>query len=137
MGCPVGYTRSMHQRVFPVLALLLASAVVGLSAHLKVEKTFPATDATVVTAPERIQVWFSQSPTMAVSALTLEGPKGAVELGKLAAGKVDEKLDRSLVAAVVGPLTPGKYTASWKASGNDGHIQTGTFEFTYAPASRR
>jgi len=116
------------------LVLLVTAAVVGLSAHLKVEKTFPVTDATVTTAPERIQVWFSQSPTIAVSALTLEGPSGSVELGKVAAGNADGKPDRSLVAAVVGRLVPGKYVATWKTSGSDGHIQTETFEFTYTPA---
>jgi methionine-rich copper-binding protein CopC len=127
----------MLRRVLPVLVLLLSVAVAGLSAHLKVEKTYPAADATVTVAPDRIQVWYSQNPTLAVSALALEGPSGTVELGKLAAGSVDGKPDRSLVAAVVGRLTPGKYTASWKTSGNDGHIQTDTFEFTYTPASQR
>lgn len=116
------------------LALLFSVAAVTLSAHLAVSKTFPVADSTVTTAPDRLQVWFTQAPTMPVSALSLEGPKGKIELGKVAAGQADGKADRSLVAPIVGTLEPGKYTASWKTSGNDGHILTGTFAFTYAPA---
>jgi methionine-rich copper-binding protein CopC len=125
----------MLRRVFPVTAILLSVAVIGLSAHLKVERTFPATGGTVTTSPDRIQVWFSQNPTLAISGLSLEGPKGKVELGKVAAGKDGEKPDMSLVAPITGTLEAGKYTASWKTSGNDGHILTGTFEFTYKPAN--
>jgi methionine-rich copper-binding protein CopC len=116
--------------LFPIAALVFVSVAV-LSAHLKVEKTLPATDATVATAPTQIQVWFSQAPTVAVSGLTLEGPSGKVELGKVAAGMTDGKADHSIVAPIVGKVAPGKYTASWKTSGTDGHILTGTFEFTF------
>jgi len=125
----------MSKRVVPVLVFLLSIAVVGLSAHLKVERTAPVADATVADAPTRIQVWFSQNPTMAVSALSLKGPEGTVELGKVEAGRTDGKPDRSLVAPVVGRLVPGVYTATWKTSGNDGHIQTDTFTFTFTPGS--
>jgi methionine-rich copper-binding protein CopC len=116
------------------LALLFSVATVALSAHLAVSKTFPVTGGTITTTPDRLQVWFTQAPTMAVSALSLEGPKGKVELGKVAAGQADGKADRSLVAPIVGKLEPGKYIGSWKTSGNDGHILTGTFEFTYSQA---
>lgn len=125
----------MFRRVAPVCVCLLLVAVVGLSAHLKVERTAPVTDATVTEAPVRIQVWFSQSPTLPVSALSLEGPQGAVELGKVEAGRTDGKPDRSLVAPIVGKLEPGVYTATWKTSGSDGHIQTDTFTFTLKPAA--
>jgi len=125
----------MSKRVVPVLVFLLSIAVVGLSAHLKVERTTPVADSTVAEAPTRIQVWFSQNPTMAVSALSLEGPQGTVELGKVEAGRTDGKPDRSLVAPVIGRLVPGAYTATWKTSGSDGHIQTETFTFTFTPGS--
>lgn len=113
-----------------VAVLVLASTAV-LSAHLKVDKTLPATGATVTTAPTQIQVWFSQAPTVAVSGLSLEGPSGKVELGKVTAGMTEGKADHSLVATVVGVVAPGKYTVSWKTSGADGHMLTGTFEFTF------
>lgn len=122
----------MRRLTLPVLALVLSLAAVTLSAHLSVSKTFPAAGTTISESPQRLQVWFTQSPTVAVSGLALEGPKGKVEVGKVAAGQADGKPDRSLVAPVVGELEPGKYIASWKTSGNDGHILNGTFEFTVA-----
>jgi methionine-rich copper-binding protein CopC len=130
---PLSYALRMslvRSRMFVLVGVLLASAVVALSAHLKVEKTLPESGATITAAPKELRVWFSQNPTLPVSSLTLEGPNGKVEMGKVAAGQTDGKADRSVVAAIVGTLTPGKYTASWKTSGSDGHILTGTFEFT-------
>jgi methionine-rich copper-binding protein CopC len=119
----------VRSRVFLLVGALLVSTVVALSAHLKVEKTFPESGATIEATPKELRVWFSQNPTLPVSGLALEGPSGKVELGKVAAGQTDGKPDRSLAAGIAATLAPGKYTASWKTSGNDGHIQTGTFEF--------
>lgn len=118
-----------------LLPLLLIVSVVSLSAHLKVEKTFPTADSTTTTAPERLQVWFSQAPTLPVSSLTLEGPAGRVALGKIAAGSQDGTPDRSLVAPITGSVAAGAYTVTWKTAGADGHIQTGTFTFTFTPGS--
>lgn len=122
-------------RLIRLLPLLLIAGVVSLSAHLKVEKTFPATDSTVTTAPERLQVWFSQAPTLPVSSLTLEGPNGRVTLGKVAAGSSDGKPDRSLVAPITGSLAAGTYSVTWKTAGADGHILTDTFSFSFTPGS--
>lgn len=119
-----------RSRAAALAALLLTGAVVSLSAHLKVEKTLPEAGAVIETAPTELRVWFSQKPTVPVSSLALEGPGGPITLGKVAAGQTDGKADRSLVSAITGPLPAGKYTAAWKTSGGDGHIQTGTFEFT-------
>jgi hypothetical protein len=122
-------------RTFGATVAVVVIAVAAVSAHLKVEKTLPATDATITATPARLQVWFSQTPTLAVSSLTLEGPDGRVIVGKVAAGQLDGKPDRSLVAPITGKMTAGAYTVTWKTSGPDGHIQTGTFGFTFAPAS--
>lgn len=116
------------------LVLLLSATAMALPVHLSVSKTFPATGTTITETPSHLQVWFSQAPTLAVSALSLEGPKGKVELGKVALGQSEGKADRSLVASIGGSLQPGKYTATWKTSGSDGHMLNGTFEFTLAPA---
>ncbi len=121
---------SRLRRLLPLVVLIITSVAV-VSAHLKVDKTFPATGATVTSAPAQIQVWFSQAPTVAVSGLALEGPSGKVELGKVTAGMAEGKPDNSVVAPVIGTVPPGVYTVSWRTSGADGHILTGTFEFTF------
>lgn len=126
----------MHLRIHQwsgALAVVLLMAGVALSAHLKVEKTFPESDATVSSVPDRLQVWFSQAPTVPVSSLSLEGPNGKVAVGKATAGKADGKTDRSIVAPITGTLSAGKYTVTWKTSGTDGHILTGTFDFIVKP----
>lgn len=126
----------MHLRVRQwagALAVGILVTGVALSAHLKVERTFPETDATMTSSPERLQVWFSQAPTVPVSSLSLEGPNGKVAVGKATAGKVDGKTDRSIVAPITGNLSAGKYTVTWKTSGSDGHILTGTFDFIVKP----
>lgn len=122
-------------RFLRLLSILLIVCVVSVSAHLKVEKTFPAADSSVATTPDRLQVWFSQAPTVPVSSLTLEGPDGRVTLGKVAAGRQDGKPDRSLLAPITGVMAAGTYTVTWKTSGADGHIQTDTFVFTFKPAT--
>jgi methionine-rich copper-binding protein CopC len=116
----------------PVVAALLLAGTATLAAHLKVEKTSPAADATITTQPQQVRVLFSQAPTLAISSLALEGPNGKVALGKVAAGQTDGRADHSLVATVPDQLPPGAYTVTWRTSGPDGHIQTGTFAFTLA-----
>lgn len=112
------------------VAGVATAGVAPLVAHLAVRKSDPANKATITASPARVAVWFNQNPTLAVSGLSLEGPKGAVKLGDVKAGD-----ERSLVADVLEPLQPGPHTLTWKTAGNDGHVITGTRTFTYAPAS--
>ncbi|MCR4376028.1 MAG: copper resistance protein CopC [Acidobacteria bacterium] len=111
-------------------AVLLLTGLTLSAFHFRVEKTMPAEGATITVAPKQIQIWFSEAPTMVVSSITVTGPSGKVELGNLAPGRNGDGPDNSVVADVKGALSPGKYTVSWRASGRDGHMLTGTFEFT-------
>jgi methionine-rich copper-binding protein CopC len=104
------------------LGVVLASTVV--LAHMKATKFEPATNSTVTTA-SKLQVWFTQAPDPKVSKLELTGPGGAVKLGA-----VQVAADKSIMAPVEGPLGNGRYTASWQAAGDDGHVQKGTYSFT-------
>ncbi len=113
-----------------LLAAVILAGVTLSAFHLRVEKTLPVEGATITVAPKQIRVWFSEAPTLVVSAITVTGPSGKVELGKLALGRNGDTQDNSFVADVKGELSPGKYTVSWRTSGKDGHILTGTFEFT-------
>ena len=108
-------------RWFLLLAVALA---VPLYAHMKIEKTEPATDSTISTAPKQIQVWFNETPDIKVTKMSLSGPSGEA---KVAAPRVDGK---AITAAVTGPLADGAYTATWQSAGDDGHLQKGEFKFT-------
>lgn len=115
-------------RLLPALLLLF---VVSLGAvHLKMDKASPAEGATITAAPAQIRIWFTEAPTLVVSSVVVTGPSGKIELGKLALGKTGDQPDRSIVAEVKGTLSPGKHVVSWKTSGNDGHMLSGSFEFT-------
>lgn len=115
-------------RLVPIVVLLAAATLSAF--HLRVEKTSPNEGATITVAPTRIQIWFSEAPTLAVTGITVTGPSGKVALGKLAFGKSGDEPDHSVVADVTGALSPGKFTVAWKTSGKDGHMLTGSYEFT-------
>lgn len=119
---------STRRELLLVVAGVAVGAVAPVFAHLGVRKSEPANKSTIASSPERITIWFNQAPALAVSSFALEGPKGAVKLGDVAAGE-----EQSLTAAVLEPLQAGPHTLTWKTAGNDGHVITGTRVFTYAP----
>jgi methionine-rich copper-binding protein CopC len=73
----------------------------------------------------RVQVWFTQAPDPKVSKIEVAGPGGAVKLGAL-----QVTAEKSIMAPVEAALGNGRYTASWQAAGDDGHVQKGTFSFS-------
>jgi methionine-rich copper-binding protein CopC len=107
-----------------LLILLAALAVTPLFAHMKLEKSEPAADATVSAPPAHLKIWFSESPDVKVSKLNLTGPSGTV---KLSTPKADGK---SIVSDIEGQIGDGVYTATWQSAGDDGHVQKGEFKFT-------
>lgn len=106
-------------------AILLAALAAPLLAHMNLVKSEPPADAALKTAPRHVQVWFSQEPDPMVSKLEMNGPAGAVKLVGF-----HPMPDKSLMAMVGEKLTDGRYTVSWQAAGDDGHIQKGEFAFT-------
>ncbi|MDP6609039.1 MAG: copper resistance protein CopC [Vicinamibacterales bacterium] len=109
-----------------VTALLTAPA---LFAHLAVTKTMPEADASVA-PPSAVQVWFTQSPELSVSALSLKHDNMAVAIGDVTAGE-----DNSLVAEVGDTLASGSYTVEWRTAGDDGHVLRGEFAFQVSDAA--
>lgn len=114
-----------RSRTLPATIAALLLAAVTLSAHMKLAKTLPADGSAVTASPAELRLWFTQSPDLKVSRLSLQGPSGAVTVGA-----VEAAAEQSLRAAISGTLTDGKYTASWQTAGADGHVQKGTFSFT-------
>lgn len=115
-------------RIFATAALVLATAflcVAALNAHMALAKSMPAADSTITAPPAGIQVWFTQTPDVKVSRLTLTGPSGAVKLNA-----PEAKDDRSIVATIAGEMADGVYTLAWLSAGDDGHVQKGDFTFT-------
>ncbi len=106
-----------------VAALMLAASVL-MQAHAKLEKTEPAANATVTTAPPHVQLFFSEAPDVAVSKLEIKGPSDKVKLVQT------HVMGKSLMAVVDGEMADGVYTVLWSTTGDDGHPQKGEFKFT-------
>jgi methionine-rich copper-binding protein CopC len=95
--------------------------------HLHLLRSAPAADSTVA-SPASVQLWFTESPQLAVTTVRMTGPgEHAVRLGRVRAGA-----DHSVVANVQGHLAPGRYTISWRTMSRDGHPMRGTIPFTVA-----
>ena len=107
------------------LAAVLCLTPVLLSAHVKLTRSSPQANAALDSSPAKLQLWFNQEPLLLMSAITLTGPAGAIKLDAPRAGG-----ERSLVVAVGTTLEPGAYRIAWKTAGDDGHVISGTVDFS-------
>src|SRR5580658_10287165 len=105
-----------------VLVVLALSAVPR--AHTKLLKTEPADGAVLSAVPQDVELWFDEKPDVSVSRIEIAGPSGSVELGP-----THSMSEKSLMAVVKGNIGDGKYTVTWRAAGDDGHVSKGTFSF--------
>lgn len=114
------------------VALLLSLTMTSTAAalfHNRLTKSAPEKDSVLTSAPAMIRLWFAEPPEPALSGITLlRSDSSKVGLEKL---KKTDPL--SVGAALSAPLAPGTYTVQWKASGKDGHVIRGSYQFRYAP----
>ena len=101
--------------------------------HLRLEKSEPAKDETLATAPKAIRLWFSLAPEMAVTAIKLSDANGNPVA--LAAPTRGSGAKDPVESATQGPLAAGPYTVSWKTSSKDGHPIRGDYSFTVKGAA--
>jgi len=119
-----------HTRRSALVALLVvAGLTVGLQAHMKLEKSEPANNATVAKAPAAISLFFSEKIDVAVSKVVLKGASGDMALS--APHAMGEK---HLMAPIKGTLPDGAYTVTWQSAGTDGHVIKGQLAFTVKAA---
>lgn len=79
-------------------------------------------------SPRLLKLWFSESIELKGTSVRVANAKGeAVKLGKLS---VDTAALAPAIVVVPQSLAAGKYTITWRASGDDGHPSTGKFSFT-------
>ena len=118
---------SRATRCWLVVAAVCFSTAL-LSAHLKLTRSTPAADDVLESPPGALQLWFSEEPVLPLSGMTLTGPGGPLKLEPLLSGS-----ERSLVAKIGATLEPGAYRVEWKAAGDDGHVISGTVQFSIKP----
>ncbi len=103
--------------------------------HLHLERSEPAANDTVVSAPAAVRLWFSEQPELAVTTIRLSAAAGAaVALAPLTR-------DTGATAPVVAPLRAhppaGTYNVWWRSAARDGHVSTGQFQFVIAASGSK
>lgn len=130
----------MHFIRRSVLALTIGAACASAAwataplRHLALKRAEPAADSTVAAAPTQLALYFTATPTLRLSSVTLIGPKGPVALAPLT---LDSTKGAPLVAKISGTLVPGAQEVTWRTASADGHAITGKYSFTYTPRATR
>jgi methionine-rich copper-binding protein CopC len=89
----------------------------------------PGADSTVAVAPTTLKLYWTQSPRIDVTQVRLWS--AANQRITLAAPKLSEANRLVLEVPVTGQMADGVYTVTWRTAGDDGHIQNGTYKFTF------
>lgn len=99
----------------------------GAWAHGNLVKAVPAQHATLSTAPDRVQLWFSQRLEVAFCSLVVtDAADNSVDKGDMKVAVDDPKL----LSVGLKPLAPGVYTVKFRALSVDGHVVANHFLFT-------
>lgn len=106
--------------------LLLGAAFVAALFHLKLDRSLPAKDTTVA-APTELSLWYSQTPNLSVTRVTLTGPNGPVAVGKPTLASAPKS---PVIVPITGPMPAGAYTVNWVTASSDGHPIKGSYGFT-------
>lgn len=131
---PAGLAPAALARFVPIVLAVLAllAPLATAHAHQRLVSSSPASGDTLEVSPGELRLTFSARVVMAFSAIELlDSNGGAVALGPLRSPADSSSV---LVASVVGPLAPGRYTVAWRTAGADGHPVRGRFEFVVASA---
>lgn len=108
-------------------ALLTLAWPLAASAHTHLEKSDPADKAALATAPQSVQLWFSEKVAAEWSKIVVTDSAGQrVDQEKVAA---DEAAPEH-IRVDLKPLTPGTYQVNWNVISGDGHRVKGNFSFS-------
>lgn len=101
---------------------------VAAQAHSPLASVTPADGAQLATAPPAIEMRFRDASRLI--RFDLARDEGGADIDLDDTHLMVEAVDH---VVVLPPLAGGRYTASWRAMGEDGHVIKGRFSFTVAP----
>lgn len=105
-----------------------ATAAAVALPHLKLTRAFPAADTTLTSSPDAVRLWFSEPADLVATRVTVAASNGvAVPVGKPA--RLPGR-DMPITVQFSTPLSPGRYTVTWKTMSKDGHVVSGRYAFT-------
>jgi len=119
----------MKCRIAP-LALLASGLPVAALAHAFLDHAVPAVGSTVATAPQQIELFYTQQLEPAFSGAELSGPEGQVITTGPAT--IDPQNPMEMVLKVPA-LAPGHYKVRWHVLSVDTHRTEGGFGFDIRP----
>jgi copper transport protein len=108
-----------------IAALIAQSAL----AHTELKSTVPADQSTVVAAPEKVELTFSEP--VRLTALTIQ--QGHAEKQNL--GPLPSEAAETLAVALPTGLAAGEYIVAWRALSEDTHVVSGEFKFAVGAAT--
>ena len=100
------------------------------SAHTDLVSTSPAADSDVLAAQDTISLTFSEPPLVDGAAIVVMNSSG--DILDSPAPSLD---GASLSSPWPADLTTGKTTIQWRATAQDGHVESGEFVFNYTAAA--
>jgi len=110
----------------PASALLLLVPVLAV-AHAQLVRSRPVAKSVVQTAPDRVELWFSERLEPAFARLTVWSAAGAqVDLGDAAVAASDPRQ----LSVGLHPLGAGRYVVKYRVLSVDGHVVESQFSFT-------
>lgn len=108
----------------------LFAPITSAAAHTDLVSTSPVADSVVNAAQETISLTFSEPPLVDGAAIVVMNSAGDILNSPAPA------LDgASLSIPWPADLTPGKVTVQWRATAEDGHVESGEFVFNYTAAA--
>jgi hypothetical protein len=113
----------MKNRVVMLGAALLVLSG-GAQAHTHLEKSTPAENSVVATAPSQLALHFSEATRLTAVSVQKDGDKESTHISALPAQPSKD------INVPLEPLDPGKYIVSWRAVGDDNHVMSGKLHFT-------
>lgn len=110
-----------------VWAAPTAARAVDEARHLRLDRSSPAANAVLTSAPPEIRLFFSEAPQM--SGTTVRLTRGTEDLVRTTETRADSTDTKQVFIVPSEPLAPGAYTVHWRVIARDGHAQRGTFGF--------
>jgi methionine-rich copper-binding protein CopC len=111
-------------------ALGILAPISPASAHTDLVSTSPAADSDVLAAQDTISLTFSEPPLVDGAAIVVMNSSG--DILDSPAPSLD---GASLSIPWPADLTTGKATIQWRATAQDGHVESGEFVFNYTAAA--
>jgi copper transport protein len=111
--------------------IILAFTLSLASAHATLVRSDPPAGAVVDRPPGEIFTWFSQALSTGSKLSVFDEQFQSVDDGQT----FIDASDATLLRVRLNSLIPGRYTVNWKTSAVDGHVSSGSFDFTVSPPS--